>query len=226
MRRQFVLLSGLMLLSVSSLFAQAEYKPKYYIGYSNLQAEGLPNKNDPDNVLSPDFIDRRSTMHGINAEATFPIRAFGITGDFSFNRNKQSATFSSVTQDIKTDVYYLVAGPSYEFRNNSSRFQPFVRALGGAARTNFEIEARRELASGTLDSEFDTHSTDLAVMVGGGVDVRLNDKIRLRVFQMDYAPIFLGDRAIRVLGSAGAIRTVELEGQRQDHVRFSFGLSF
>jgi opacity protein-like surface antigen len=225
MRRHLVLLSGLMLLSVSSLFAQAEFKPKYYIGYSNLQAEGLPNKNDPDNVLSPDFIDRRTTLHGINAEATFPIRSFGLTGDFSFNRNKQSATFSSVTQDVKTDVYYFVAGPSYDFRRGS-RFEPFVRAMGGAARTNFEIEAQRQLASGTLESEFDTGSTDLAVMVGGGVDVRLNDKVKLRVFQMDYAPIFLGDRAIQVLGSAGAIRTVELEGQRQDHVRFSFGVTF
>jgi hypothetical protein len=75
-------------------------------------------------------------------------------------------------------------------------------------------------------AEFDTGSTDLALMMGGGLDVRVNDKFKVRVFQVDYAPIFLGDRAVTVLGAAGALRTLELEGQRQDHVRFSFGLIF
>ena len=128
-------------------------------------------------------------------------------------------------QSIKTDVIYFVGGPSFEFRNNS-RVQPFVRALGGGARTNFNVKTERNFVSGTTSNSFGVGSTDLAVMVGGGIDLRVNDKVRLRVFQMDYAPIFLGDRAITVLGTAGALQTVELEGQRQDHVRFSFGVTF
>jgi hypothetical protein len=63
-------------------------------------------------------------------------------------------------------------------------------------------------------------------MLGGGVDVRVNDRVKVRVFQIDYAPIFLGDRSVRVLGSAGALRPVELEGQRQDQLRLSFGVTF
>jgi hypothetical protein len=120
---------------------------------------------------------------------------------------------------------YFVAGPSFTLRNRT-RLEPFVRVMGGGARTNFEISSRRDLSSGTLRNEFDVGSTDLAVMAGGGLDWRVSDKVKLRLFQVDYAPIFLGDRAIRVLGNAGAIQTVELEGQRQDHVRFSFGVTF
>jgi opacity protein-like surface antigen len=225
MRRHCFLLSVATILLPACLFAQSDYKPRYFVGYSNLQAEGLPAKNNPANVLSPGFLDRRSTLHGINAEATFPVGNFGLTGDFSFNRNKQSSDTATQSQDTKTDIIYFVGGPSFNFRN-SSRVEPFVRLLGGAARTNFEISSRVQSASGTNSNEFDTGSTDLAVMLGGGLDVRLNDKVMLRVIQIDYAPIFLGDRAIRVLGQAGALQTVELEGQRQDQVRFSFGLTF
>jgi hypothetical protein len=98
--------------------------------------------------------------------------------------------------------------------------------MAGGARTNFEISSRRDLSNGTLRNSFDVGSTDLAGMVGGGLDVRVNDTLKVRLFQVDYAPIFLGDRAIRVLGNAGAIQTLELQGQRQDHLRFSFGVTF
>jgi hypothetical protein len=195
------------------------------VGYSNLQAEGFPDKNDPDNVLSPDFLDRRTTLHGINAAVTFPFEGFGITGDVSFNRNEESADFSDASRSIKTDVFYFVGGPSLHFPN-ATRFEPLMRLLIGAARTNFEVSTRRETSGGRVTNEFDAGSTDLALMLGGGLDVRVNDRIKVRVLQVDYAPIFLGDRAVRVLGQAGALQSVELEGQRQDHVRFSFGVTF
>jgi len=225
MRQRSLFLPVILLLSAVSVFAQSEEKTKFFVGYSNLQAEGLPDKNDPDNVFSPGFLDRRTTLHGFNGEATLPIRNFGLTGDFSFNRNKESFDLTNGDQDVKTDIYYFVGGPSYAFRNRT-RFEPFARGMVGAARTNFEVETRRDLSTGVLRNEFDTHSIDLAAMVGGGLDVRVNDNLKLRVLQIDYAPIFLGDRSMQVLGQAGAIRNVELEGQRQDHVRFSFGVTF
>ena len=225
MRQRSLLLSVIILLSAGSAFAQSEEKAKFFIGYSNLQAEGLPDKNDPDNLFSPGFLDRRTTLHGFNGEATLPIRSFGLTGDFSFNRNSNSFDLTNGDQSIKTDIYYLVGGPSYSFRNRT-RFEPFARGMVGAARTNFEVETRRDLSTGTVRNEFDTHSIDLAAMVGGGVDVRVSDKVKLRVLQVDYAPVFLSDRSVQVLGQAGAIRSVELEGQRQDHIRFSFGVTF
>jgi opacity protein-like surface antigen len=221
-----VLVFLLMLSFAMSSFAQdSERKPTFFVGYSNLQAEGLPNKNDPDNLLSPDFLDRRTTMHGVNGEVTLPFGMFGITGDLSFNRNKQSVDFAAANQSTKTDIIYFTAGPSFHFLR-TARFEPFARLMGGGARTNFEIDTRRDLSSGAVHNEFDTHSTDLALMVGGGLDMRVNDRVKVRLFQIDYAPIFLGDRAITVLGSAGALQTLELEGQRQDQVRVSFGVTF
>src|SRR6476660_2051577 len=162
MFQRFALLFTLIAISATSLFSQSDVKPRYFIGYSNLQAEGLPNKNDPDNIISPDFLDRRTTLHGVNAEATLPIQNFGITGDFSFNRNKESSNFSNASQSIKTDVFYFVAGPSFQFRNQT-RFEPFVRLMGGGARTNFKVSTQRNVAAGTVSNDFDTGSTDLAL---------------------------------------------------------------
>jgi hypothetical protein len=62
--------------------------------------------------------------------------------------------------------------------------------------------------------------------VGGGVDVSVNDRFKVRLFQLDYSPIFLGDRGLSVLGQTGVIQNVQLDGQRQDNVRISFGVIF
>jgi hypothetical protein len=58
------------------------------------------------------------------------------------------------------------------------------------------------------------------------VDIRVNDWLKIRAAQVDWAPVFLGDRTINVLGSAGVIVPITLEGQRQDNLRFSAGVVF
>ena len=54
----------------------------------------------------------------------------------------------------------------------------------------------------------------------------VNDSLKVRVFQMDWAPVFLKDRTVEVLGSSGIIEPATLNGQRQDNWRFSVGLAF
>ena len=71
---------------------------------------------------------------------------FGIKGDFSFHFNNESnrgpisactPACTTVTQDfqLKTRVYNFLAGPEFKARN-STRFTPFVHALGGFAHTS------------------------------------------------------------------------------------------
>jgi hypothetical protein len=61
---------------------------------------------------------------------------------------------------------------------------------------------------------------------GAGLDVKVNDRFKIRIIQADYAPIFLGDRAVAVLGAAGVLQPRVLSSQRQDNVRFTFGVTF
>jgi opacity protein-like surface antigen len=221
MRKLFLLLTCMFVIAPLS-FAQSDKRAEVFIGYSNLQAEGLPNPNGPSAFLT-NFFERRTTLHGVDAEVTgFPSKRFGITGDFSFNRKDRSFTG---LDSIKTDVYYFMAGPSVKFRN-AGRIEPFARVMAGGAHTHFDVSAQITVAGRSVGTSFDTGSTDFAMAVGGGLDVRLGDKFSVRVFQVDYAPVFLRDRSLSVLGAAGALLPFTLESQRQDNVRFGVGLVF
>lgn len=224
MKKLFWLLMCVFVIAPMS-FAQDDKRAEFFVGYSNLQAEGLPDRNGP-SIFLTDFFERRTTLHGVNAEVTgFFSKRFGITGDFSFNRQERDDDLANGLDTIKTDVYYFMGGPTLKFRNDG-RVEPFVRVLAGGAHTRFEVSALRNVTGGTVTTSFEADSTDFAMGIGGGVDIRLGDKFSLRIFQVDYAPVFLRDRSINVLGQAGAIQPFRLEGQRQDNIRFSFGLVF
>jgi len=140
---------------------------------------------------------------------------FGIKGDFSFHFNNGSnrgpisactPACTTVTQDFefKTRVYNFLAGPEFKARN-STRFTPFVHALGGFAHT-----------SATFTTPGPTHilflrknDNSFAMGLGGGLDIRASDRVSFRAM-MDYNPVFVQDAT----------------GGRRDFVRFSLGLLF
>ena len=73
-------------------------------------------------------------------------KRFGIKGDYSAHFNNDSArgpitdcttACTTVTEDfqLKTRVYNFLAGPEFK-ASNSTRFTPFVHALGGFAHTS------------------------------------------------------------------------------------------
>ena len=225
MRKILFMVTSFLVMSSLAL-AQDDQRAEFFIGYSNLQAEGLPDRNDANFPFDDDFFKRRTTLHGVNASITgFPTKRFGLTGDFSFNRKERTSTVINGRNFIKNDTYYFMGGPSVKFRN-MGRVEPFMRVMAGGAHTRFEVSSRRDLTTGTVNSSFDVGTTDFAMGAGGGLDIRLGDKFSLRLIQIDYTPIFLRDKSISVLGQAGALQPFTLQGQRQDNVRFSAGLVF
>ena len=50
--------------------------------------------------------------------------------------------------------------------------------------------------------------------------------LRSESFKPTMLPFFSGDRAVAVLGQAGVLQPRLLDGQRQDNIRFSFGVTF
>jgi opacity protein-like surface antigen len=142
-------------------------------------------------------------------------KRFGIKGDFSAHFNNESnrgpiaactPACTTVTQDfqLKTRVYNFLAGPEFKARN-STRFTPFVHALGGFAHT-----------SATFTTPGPTHilflrrrDTSFALGLGGGLDIRASNRVSFRAM-MDYNPVFVHDST----------------GGRRDFVRISFGVLF
>jgi opacity protein-like surface antigen len=207
------LLSGILLFFCCAAFTPAQSgdnpRAEFFAGYSVMRTKyeaELPNPPMPVIVA----FDGEQTLNGFNASATaYLIKGFGLTGDFSGHfKTKSLASPAGGNIETKIRIFNVLGGPQYKFRNNS-RVAPFARALFGVANTQAKITITRLNSSDTLSS------TDFAMALGGGLDVRVNNRIDLRVFQADYNPIFL--RRGNELGFGKS---------RADNVRFSFGLVF
>jgi opacity protein-like surface antigen len=197
-----------------------------FVGYSNLQAEGLPDRNTPSGLFDTDLFRNRTTLHGFNASVTgFPTDTFGLTGDFSFDRKGRTEDVTGGEDFFHTDVYYLLGGPSVSIRN-ASRVEPFFRAMAGGAHTRYEASSRRASGAATLENSFEVGSTSFAAALGGGLDLRAAENFKVRLIQFDWTPVFLREKTVDVLGGAGIIQPQTLEGKRQDNFRFSFGIVF
>lgn len=237
MRKLFFLLL-LVVFSAPLAFAQTgatdDRKWEFYVGYANLQAEGLPprvsNQTNTDNTFSNSLFGDRTGLHGFETAATgYVTRRFGITGDFSFNQHTRSfnTTPAGLTtqNSLDTRVINILGGPHVRFPN-TTRTTPFLHALFGVAYTRFEAQAITPVTGGTVSRSFATSATDFAMALGGGLDVRVNNRVSVRALQLDYNPIFLRERSVNVLGAAGAIQPQRLESNRQDNIRIGAGVVF
>jgi len=219
-------LIAVFMLAAAPLFAQSEHKTDVFVGYSNLQAQGLPDKNSLTGIFGSDFFNNRTTLHGFGSEVSgYLTDNFGLTGSFSFNENNRSNDFFLGTDSLKTDIFYFMGGPTLRL-GHSSRFEPFVRFLAGAAHTRFDVSAQPIAFLSDSNVSFKTNTTDFALGAGGGLDWRVADKLKVRLFQVDYAPVFFSDQSISSLSLAGALQPFTLNGQRMDNVRFGFGIVF
>jgi opacity protein-like surface antigen len=225
MRYLKVILPLVFILSATSLFAQSDRRTEVFVGYSNLQAQGLLNTDSVTGFLGSEFLGNRTTLHGFNTEVSaFLTDNVALTGNFSFNENSQSNNLIGA-DSIKTDILYFMGGPTLSI-GHSSRLQPFVRFLAGGAQTRFNVKSEVPLFSGSVTNQFNTSTTNFALGAGGGLDWRVADRLKVRLFQVDYVPVFLNDQSISTLTNAGALSPFNLNGNRMDNVRFSVGIVF
>ena len=117
-------------------------------------------------------------FHGWNASVTGNVNKwFGVTADFSGYHGGTSEPNFEERQSANT---YMV-GPKFSLRRK--RVTPFAYALFGGARIH-----SRATEFGQLSIATDTGS---GIALGGGLDVRVNDRIAIRAFQRDYLRVNL-----------------------------------
>ncbi|MFY9619113.1 MAG: outer membrane beta-barrel protein [Pyrinomonadaceae bacterium] len=172
----------------------ADYpKNEFFVGYSYHSADINTLTIDPD----------RKGQHGINLSYTRNIRPnVGLVADASAHFYRDSRSTGGGTFSSQRDQYFLVGGVQFKSRN-SRRVQPFAHALVGASL--FRGFTSNSTGAGIVYT-FDD-ATSLAMVLGGGLDVRLSKRIDLRLVQADYSPTFFGSG-------------------RQNNIRLSFGIVF
>lgn len=112
-------------------------------------------------------------FHGWNASVTGNVsRWFGVTADFSGYYGGASGPNFEERQSVHT---YMV-GPKISLRRK--RMTPFAYALFGGLRISSTATE--------FGQQFSASDTGSSIALGGGLDVRVNDRIAVRAFQIDY----------------------------------------
>jgi hypothetical protein len=125
--------------------------------------------------------------HGWNASVSGNFTSwFGLVGDFGGNYGSETLIGTvngvAVRADADIQAYTFLFGPQFSMRGE--RVSPFVRGLAGVARS--KINGRGALAGVGQVVTVEVTDTAFAAAVGGGVDVRLTDRVWWRVLQADY----------------------------------------
>ncbi|MGC2238741.1 MAG: hypothetical protein WA584_21480 [Pyrinomonadaceae bacterium] len=163
-------------------------KNEYYVGYSNQQV----------NEFS------RSTFHGFEVGYVRNVhRFFGIRGTVSgaFRNERFNGSFVTGTTtttfnvESKRRVYNFLGGVQIKDNASTSRFKPFGFAMGGVAvNTNHSFSTSCANCTTSSIVFFDSSDTGLAGSFGGGLDIKINNKIDFRAIQVDYNPIYSNTR--------------------------------
>ncbi len=217
MQKLFVALFLTAFTSLAAFAQTSEYKKsEFYVGYSNGQVDTGIDSGDS----TIDFFRERETYNGVNVSGVYNVSRFvGIKGDFSatFNSKRFAGEVGGIggpaTVSVKNDnsLYNFLGGVQIKDNSKEGRFKPFVHALVGAAHARAKISDYT--CSPTLNCGITSYpdtsfgETGLAGAFGGGLDIRVNDKVQIRAFQVDYNPI-------------------RIDGNTQNNIRLGVGLVF
>jgi opacity protein-like surface antigen len=152
-------------------------KNEFFAGYSLHSADINTLTIDP----------RRRGQNGVNLEYTRNVtKHIGITVDASAHFHRETRSTSGSTFTSKRDQYFLLGG--LQFKAGEGKVRPFAHALFGASLFRGFTSDIRPLGNiYTFDD-----ATSFAMAFGGGLDIRLNKRIDLRLIQADYTPTFFG----------------------------------
>jgi hypothetical protein len=192
MKRMIFILA---LIVATAVFASAQTdfkKGEFFVGFSHGQVDTGIDSGDSVNSFFRD----RVGFNGFEASGVYNVnRYIGIKGDVSGVYNSTQFTFpvgtQTVTVDTKNSLYNFLGGLQVKDNASSGRVKPFAHALIGAGHGRTKVNSLTCTSTSTFNcGEISSVSdTGLAGAFGGGIDVRLNDRIDFRAFQVDYNPI-------------------------------------
>lgn len=197
--KKYILAACLAAISSVSAFAQTDdyKKGEVFVGYSNNQVDTGIDREDGNEFQ--DFFNERESFHGFNASGVYNVsRYFGVKADVSGTYKNEDFNFTvpgntgRVAFETKNSLYNFLGGVQVKDNSSDARFKPFAHALVGAGhvRTKFK-NVTCPVGVDCTDLVGTQSETGLAGAFGGGIDVKVSDKIDIRAIQVDYNPIRL-----------------------------------
>ena len=250
MKRIF-LLSVLVLASASAALAQGSndyHKWDIYGGYSlgrmesNLDAASFTSGGGTQTFTnlcsaatgqeigpnSQKFFCTRRNFNGVEGSVTRNVSKYvGLQGDVSGHFKSESFVdvFNppGAKQTLANDerLWQFLGGIQIKNNRRDARVKPFARALVGFARyTNTQRQTIDIFPQ--FNFTIEDRETSLALKLGGGLDVAVSKRVDIRVVQIDYNPVFAGDRNPKSV--SGPFSTVHFNGKTAHNFTIGFGI--
>jgi opacity protein-like surface antigen len=201
--------------------AQTDYhRFEFFGGYSLMNFDNAAGNTN--NAAVNDVLGDKELMQGFNAAVTYNFHKFvGAKFDYSLHLREDNFSRPLGAGTVDSSLQNFLFG--VQFKNNITegpRFKPFGHALVGFAVQKIDIDSPQlPVIFGVND--FSVNETSLAFGLGGGVDVKLNERIDVRLGQVDWNIIRRGDQQIPGITPG---QTIVLPNTRQDNLRFSVGI--
>jgi opacity protein-like surface antigen len=226
--KRFVTLITLILAFTTNVWAQDDYKQfEFFGGYSALFFDNLAG--DTGSVAVDDILGDRQTLRGFNASITANFHKYvGAKFDYSLHLREDNFSRPAGSGTIDTTVQNFLGG--IQIKNNSEdgpTFKPFGHALFGVAVQKVDVDSPN-LPAVLGISDFHTNETSFAMAFGGGVDLKLNRRLDVRLAQVDWNIVKRGDQQTGIVLAPTPFQTVGspffIPGTRQDNLRLSIGI--
>jgi opacity protein-like surface antigen len=225
---RFVTLITLTLVFATTAWAQDDYKKwEFFGGYSALFFDNLAG--DTGSAAVDDVLGDRQTLRGFNLSVTGNFHKYvGAKFDYSLHLREDNFNRPAGSGTIDTTVQNFLGG--IQIKNNSEdgpNFKPFGHALFGVAVQKVDVDSPN-LPAVLGVSDWHTNETSFAMAFGGGLDLKLNHRLDVRVAQVDWNIVKRGDQQTGIVLRPTPFQTVGtpffIPGTRQDNLRLSIGI--
>lgn len=121
-------------------------------------------------------------------------RYFGVKGNFSghFKSDRFVDTSPPTTNDTKERLYNFLVGVQIKDNAATRRVKPYAHAQVGVA--HYTVASASTSPVPFLNFNTSDRNTSLAMKLGGGIDLRLSKRVDLRLIEINYNPVFAGQR--------------------------------
>ncbi|HEY0376846.1 MAG TPA: outer membrane beta-barrel protein [Pyrinomonadaceae bacterium] len=202
-------------------------KWEFFGGYSALNFDNLGGDTDNPNIN--DVLGEKNTLRGLELSLTYNFHKYvGVKFDYSLHLREDEFSRPAGSGTIDSTVQNFLGG--LQFKNNREdgpRFKPFAHVLFGVANQKLDVDSTQLPAVFGI-SDFHANETSFAMAFGGGVDIKLNDRIDVRAGQIDWNIINRGDQELGIVLVPTPFQTVGqpfvVPGSRQDNLRLSVGI--
>lgn len=201
--RKILFLAFIIAATAPLTFGQSDdyNKVEFYGGYSHNRVDtGIDdNSVDPD---IRDIFDETTGFHGFNTSITRNFHRY-VGAKFDFAGHYRNDTFSvpgltpgtTVNAEVDQRVYNFLGGVQFKDNSKEAKFKPFAHVLAGGAHQSATLTATGlGPVIGTTSDSLTVDDTSFAMAFGGGIDLRVHPRVDLRLIQVDYNPVFMGDQ--------------------------------